>query len=223
MGDMTADAERALPPRDPDRPGRLLRAEHDTLLPLLRAAPGPDFDLPTACPDWSVRDVLAHCSAVLSRVITGQLNDFTPELNEVDVAERRSWPLPRLLDELAGGWQEAGPVMGAGSPRLDIIALGVWVHGGDARDALGQPQAYGRGEFGDAAVLLAGFARYRKIPRTEVALPGATLDLGVSQPGRPAASLRTSPDTLIRLIAGRPASTADYDLTGAAAAELVVF
>jgi len=223
MGHMTAAAESPLPPRDPVRPDRLLRAEHDTLLPLLRGTPGPDFDRPTACPDWSVRDVLAHCSAVLNRVITGQLNDFTPELNEVDVAERRGWPLPRLLDELAGGCQAAGPVMGAGSPRLDIIALGVWVHGGDVRDALGEPHAYGRDGFGDAAVLLAGFARYCKIPRTEVLLPETTLDLGVSLPGRPAASLRTSPDTLIRLIAGRPASAADYELTGAAAAELVVF
>jgi uncharacterized protein (TIGR03083 family) len=223
MGDMTAPAEPALPPRDPDRAGRLLHAEHDTLLPLLRSMPGPGFDRPTACPDWSVRDVLAHCSAVLSRVIADQLNDFTPELNEVDVAERRSWPPSRLLDELAGAYQAAGPVMGAGSPRLDIIALGVWVHGGDVRDALGEPLAYGRAEFGDAAVLLAGFARYRKIPRTEVLVPGGTLDLGVSQPGRPAASLRTSPDTLIRLIAGRPASTGDYELTGATAAELVVF
>jgi uncharacterized protein (TIGR03083 family) len=223
MGDMTAAAESTLPTRDPDRPNRLLRAEHDTLLPLLRGTASPDFNRTTACPDWSVRDVLAHCSAVLNRVITGQLNDFTPELNEVDVAERRSWPLPRLLDELASGCQAAGPVMGAGSPRLDIIALGVWVHGGDVRDALGEPQPYGRAGFGDAAVLLAGFAWYRKIPRTEVLLPDTSLDLGVSQPGRPAARLRTGPDTLIRLIAGRPASAADYELTGAGAAELVVF
>jgi hypothetical protein len=49
--------------RDPERPARLLRAEHDALLPILRRAAGPAFDRPTACPGWSVRDVLAHCGA----------------------------------------------------------------------------------------------------------------------------------------------------------------
>jgi len=46
--------------RDPDRPARLLRSEHDALLPILRRTPDPDFDRPTACPGWSVRDVLAQ-------------------------------------------------------------------------------------------------------------------------------------------------------------------
>jgi len=48
-------------------PARLLRAEHDALLPILHRTPEPAFDLPTACPAWSVRDVLAHCSAPPSR------------------------------------------------------------------------------------------------------------------------------------------------------------
>jgi uncharacterized protein (TIGR03083 family) len=223
MDGVTAPAEPAPQPRDLDGPARLLRVEHDTLVPLLRGTPDRDFDRPTACPDWPVRDVLAHCSAVLNRVITGQLNDFTAELNEVDVAQRRGWPLPRLLDELTDGYLRAGPLVSQGSGQLGIIALGVWVHGGDVRDALGEPSAYGRDGFSDAARLLAGFARYRKIPLTEVALPGTTVTLGASQPGRPAASLRTSPETLIRLTAGRPADPADYQLHGATAAELVVF
>lgn len=222
MAGVTAPAESASPRSDPDLPARLLHAEHDTLLPLLRAAPEEAFGQPTACPDWPVRDVLAHCAAVLTRVITGQLNEFTPDLNELDVAERRSWPLPRLLDELADGYRTAGPLMSEGL-RPGIIALGVWVHGGDVRDALGEPQPYGREGFSDAVVPLAGFARYRKIPLTEVTLPGMTLTLGASQPGRPPASLRTSPESLIRLMAGRPADSADYQLDGATEAELIVF
>src|SRR6202042_2176209 len=83
--------------RDPQRPERLLRAEHDSLLPILRRAAAPALDPPTPCPGWSVRDGLAHCSAALTRVVTGRLHAFTPELNEIDVAERRGWPLPRLL------------------------------------------------------------------------------------------------------------------------------
>jgi hypothetical protein len=52
--------------RDPERPARLLRADYDLFLPILRRAPELEFGRPTACPGWSVRDVLAHCSAVLA-------------------------------------------------------------------------------------------------------------------------------------------------------------
>jgi hypothetical protein len=41
--------------RDPQRPGRLLRAEHGSLLPILRRTAEPAFDRPTACPAWSRR------------------------------------------------------------------------------------------------------------------------------------------------------------------------
>jgi hypothetical protein len=89
-----------------------------------------------------VRDVLAHCGAALTRVMTHRLHAFTPELNEIDVAERREWPLPELLRELADGYLGAGPVIGAAGGRLDVIALGEWLHGGDVRAALGESLAY---------------------------------------------------------------------------------
>ena len=77
------------PARDPHRPARLLQAERDALLPILHRTPDRAFDRPTACPGWSVRDVLAHCAAALSRVAAGNLHAFTPALNELDVAKRR--------------------------------------------------------------------------------------------------------------------------------------
>jgi uncharacterized protein (TIGR03083 family) len=209
--------------RDPERPARLLSAEHDALLPVLRRADGTVFDGPTACPGWSVRDVLAHCGAVLSRVTTGRLNAFTPELNEIDVAERRGWPLPDVLSELASGYLEAGPVIGAAGGRLDVIALGEWLHGGDVRAALGEPLAYASGGFADACVLLGDWTRRRAVPLVEVTLPGSTLRLGAPAPGRPAATLRTGHATVMRLFAGRQADPADYQLAGAAPDELVVF
>jgi uncharacterized protein (TIGR03083 family) len=209
--------------RDPQRPERLLRAEHDTLLPILHQTPEAAFGHPTACPEWSVRDVIAHCGAALTRVATGRLHAFTPELNELDVAPRRDWPLPRLLSELERGYTDAGPVIAGAGGRLDAVALGEWVHGGDVRDALGQPLAYASDGFEDACALLAERARRRAVPLVEVSLPDGGLRLGVPVPGRPPATLVTGRATLMRLFAGRPAGPADYQLSGAAPAELVVF
>jgi len=209
--------------RDPQRPARLLRAEHDALLPILRQTPEEAFGNPTACPGWSVRDVLAHCGGALTRVATGTLHAFTPELNEIDVTQRRDWPLPRLLSELERGYLEAGPVIAEAGGRLDPIALGEWIHGGDVRGALGEPLAYESDGFEDACALLAGWTRRQKVPLVEVALPGAALRLGVPVPGRPPATMVTGRATLMRLIAGRPTEPAEYQLTGAVPEDLVVF
>jgi uncharacterized protein (TIGR03083 family) len=209
--------------RDPQRPERLLRAEHDQLLPILHRTPQAAFGNPTACPGWSVRDVLAHCGAALARAATGRLHAFTPELNELDVAQRRDWPLPRLLSELERGYLDAGPVIAAAGGRLDAIALGEWIHGGDVRDALGEPLAYASDGFEDACALLAERARRRAVPLVEVSLPDYALRLGVPVPGRAPATLVTGCATLMRLFAGRPAGPADYQLSGAVPGELVIF
>jgi uncharacterized protein (TIGR03083 family) len=216
----TDDASQA---RDPQRPERLLRAEHGALLPILRRTPEPDFGRPTACPAWSVRDVLAHCAAALTRVAEDRLHAFTPELNEIDVAQRRDWPLPKLLSELERGYLEAGPVMASAGGRLDAIALGEWVHGGDVRAALGESLAYESDGFDDACVLLAAWTRRQELPLVEVSLPERTLRLGVPAPGRAPATLVTGRATLMKLCAGRPAEPAGYQLSGAAPEELAVF
>ena len=193
------------------------------MLPILRQTPEEAFGNPTACPGWSVRDVLAHCAAALTRVATGTLHSFTPELNEIDVAQRRDWPLPRLLSELERGYLEAGPAIAEAGGRLDPIALGEWIHGGDVRGALDEPLAYESDGFEDACALLAEWTRRLKVPLTEVDLPGTALRLGVPVPGRPEATLVTDRATLMRLFAGRPTEPAEYQLTGAVPEDLVVF
>ncbi|MGH3400350.1 MAG: maleylpyruvate isomerase family mycothiol-dependent enzyme [Streptosporangiaceae bacterium] len=221
---MTANAPaEPAPARDPHRPARVLQAERDALLPILQRTQERAFDRPTACPGWSVRDVLAHCAAVFSRVATGNLNAFTPALNEIDVAERREWPLADVLSELTAGYQEAGPVIAAAGGRLDVIALGEWLHGGDVRDALGEPLAYASDGFDDACALLGDWTRRRAVPLVEARLSGRADTFGVAQPDRAPATLVTSRPTLMRLFAGRPADASDYQLTGATPAELVVF
>ena len=207
----------------PERGARLLLAERDALLPLLRQTPAGAFDLPTACPGWSVRDVLAHCSAALAMAASGELHAFTPADNEADVAARRPWPLADLLAELERGYEAAAPAITAAAGQLDGIAIGEWIHGGDVRDAIGAPGAYASAGFADACVLLADRSRRRRTPLTEASLPGASLSLGVTADGRPPARLVTDEATLMRLYAGRPADPARYQLTGAEQAELVIF
>ena len=214
--------EPAGPTRDPDRPARLLRAEHDALLPILHRTPAPDFDRPTACPGWSVRDVLAHCAA-LSRATSGNLHAFTPALNEIDVAERRPWPLADILSELAAGYLQAGKAVTEAGGKLDALALGEWLHGGDVRDALGEPLAYASDGYGDACALLADRTRRKATPLLTAHLPGSALTLGAPRHDRPPATLHATRPALMRLFAGRPADSSDYQLTGATTAELVVF
>ena len=218
-----SDPAEPVPARDPHRPARLLRAERDALVPILQRTPDRAFDRPTACPGWSVRDVLAHCAAALSRVAAGNLHAFTPALNELDVAERRTWPLAAVLAELSAGYQEAGTAITAAGGTLDVIALGEWLHGGDIRDALGEPLAYASDGFDDACTLLSDWTRHEAIPLVKAHIPGSTRTLGVAQQDRAPATLRTTRPTLMRLFAGRPADASDYQLTGATAAELIVF
>jgi uncharacterized protein (TIGR03083 family) len=221
---MHPEPEAVVPAPDPERPVRLLHAERDTLLPGLDSLPAAAFDLPTACAGWSVRDVLAHCAAALSRVIADDLHAFTPDLNELDVSERRQWPLGQILAELASGYEHAGAAMAAARGELDVIALGEWLHGGDVRAALGQPLAYASAGFDDACALLADWARRSAVPLVEANLAGGTtLRLGIVVEGRPQARLITDNATLMRLFAGRPADPKSYQLTGATADELIVF
>jgi uncharacterized protein (TIGR03083 family) len=116
--------------RDPELPGRLLAIERDALIPLLRSRPDEDFALATtACPGWTVRDVLAHCSSALIRVVDRRFEKgvFSPECNDRDIAERGDWSMGEVIDELERGMTEAGPVIAKAGGVLDPVALGVGV------------------------------------------------------------------------------------------------
>jgi len=128
--------------------------------------------------------VLAHCAAALSRVTAGNLHAFTPALNEIDVAERRRWPLTDILSELRAGYLAAGKVITEAGGKLDVLALGEWLAGGDIRDALGEPLAYASDGFDDACALLADRTRRKATPLLKAYLPGSTLTLGLAQQNR---------------------------------------
>ncbi|MCD9902890.1 maleylpyruvate isomerase family mycothiol-dependent enzyme [Streptomyces sp. MT29] len=222
------------PVRDPELPGLLLRTERDVFLPLLRATPESAYALRTACPGWTVRHVLAHCAAALTRVVEDRLEEgvFSPESNERDIEERDGLPLPALLDELERGMTEAGPVIAAAGGKLDGVALGEWVHAGDVREAWGLDGAYAGRGLAYALGLLEGVAYRKEMPQivADVDLDvdlegwGAPRPLGVPSPeGRPAGRYHGDGPTLTRLYANRPLVGTWYELHGVREGDLHLF
>lgn len=212
--------------RDPELPGLLLRTERDALLPLLRSAAGSDFGLRTACPGWTVRDVLAHCGSVLSRVVESRFEPdvFGPECNDRDIAERADWTDAQVVDELERGMTEAGSVIAEAGGVLDGVGLGEWVHAGDVREAWGLEGAYRGAGLTHALALLERFAR-RKTPLLIARLEdsGQELVLGTERDDRAPGRYRGDGATLIRLCAGRPLVGTRYELAGMKESELNVF
>ncbi|MEU5676834.1 MULTISPECIES: maleylpyruvate isomerase family mycothiol-dependent enzyme [Streptomyces] len=215
--------------RDPERPGRLLAAERDELLPLLRSRTDADFALPVAaCPGWTVRDVLAHCSSALTRAVENRFERgvFSPESNDRDIAERADWTNAQVLDELERGMTEAGPVIGRAGGVLDMLALGEWVHAGDVRVALGEPGAYAGRGLPEALALLSTLTRDRgHVPlHADLDDVDEPLKLGGASGERPPGRFIGDAPTLVRLYAGRPVEDGNgYELAGVEAAELNLF
>ncbi|MFE9922358.1 maleylpyruvate isomerase family mycothiol-dependent enzyme [Streptomyces sp. NPDC005774] len=214
--------------REPGLPGRLLTVERDALVPLLRGRAEKDFALPVvACPGWTVRDVLAHCSAALTRVVESRFEKgvFSPASNERDIAERGAWSNQRVVDELERGMTGAGAVIAGAGGLLDILALGEWVHGGDVREALGEPGAYAGAGLPYALDLLAHVTGTMGHLPLHADLDDADepLRLGGVSGERPLARYIGDGATLVRLYAGRSVKGASYELAGAEAAELNIF
>ena len=214
--------------RDPELPGRLLTIERDLLIPLLRTRPDADYALPTsACPGWTVRDVLAHCSAALTRVVDGRFEKgvFSPESNARDIAERADWTNAQVVDELERGMTAAGPVIAEAGGALDRVALGEWVHAGDVRETLGEPGAYAGGGLQHALHLLAWITQDRgHLPlHADLDDVDEPLRLGDVSGERPPARYIGDAATLVRLYAGRPLPAAGYELAGAEKGELNIF
>ncbi|WP_327717809.1 maleylpyruvate isomerase family mycothiol-dependent enzyme [Streptomyces sp. NBC_00490] len=214
--------------RDPELPGLLLTTERDALIPLLRSRPDQDFALPTAgCPGWTVREVLAHCSSALMRVVESRFEKgvFSPECNDRDIAERADWTNARIVDELERGMTEAGPAIAKAGGVLDLVAVGEWVHGGDVRDVLGEPGAYAGPGLPHALALLTRITREQgRLPlHADLDDVDEPLTLGAVSGERTPARFIGDAATLVRLYAGRPVEGRTFELAGAEAAELNIF
>ena len=178
-----------------------------------------DRDLVTACDPWTIRDVLAHCSGSMLRVIEDRTHGFTPEENEIDVAERRTWEFDRVRDELHVTAEPTAARIDAAAGPLDGLGLGVWVHSGDIREALGIEDAYS----GPGAELALGLLeeRSRRLKFEVVAdVDGHEVLLGS---GERSGTLTCDLDTFVRLVGGRTADQGRYEISGVEPGGLVLF
>ena len=97
-----------------------LRAERDATLTIAKSLTDDEWNAPSDCEGWAVRDVIAHMGSVLHGVadpsVMPDMSGGTEGAMEIPVAERRSWTIEDVVAEyetysgqiadLAAGLQE---------------------------------------------------------------------------------------------------------------------
>lgn len=194
----------------------LLLVEAAAIEPILQGAEELDFDLPTVCTGWSVRDVMAHCAAALTRTAAGDLHSFSKEENQADVDARRGQSPGQILAELLIGYETAAAAIDDAGGVLDGIGLGEWMHGGDIRAALGLAGAYESEGVELALELLIERSHMQSRPAVKVELGDRTLGFGV---GDADTVLRTDAATFVRICGGREPDAARFTLEGPGSVE----
>lgn len=159
------------------------------------------------CPEWSVRDVIAHVTGVCADVLAGRMDGVTTEpWTAAQVTTRKDTPLPEILAE----WAEVAPQVEAMAPHFPSRVDEQWVldlttHEQDIRGALGAPGARDAagllvGVDFAATVALAASIQGRGLPALRVIAGDKDWVLG---DGEPAARVEGSPFELLRSMTGR--------------------
>lgn len=178
-----------------------------------------------ACPDWTVRDLVAHLAGVAEDsegggFFAGALDAWADPTVAADrerwtadhVRTRSALPTGTLLDDLEHHGVELVRSLRSGNGRASRVpgwmigapAADLAVHVGDLREALGL------GSDADTAIWSFGFGQYRSWLRArlvQLALPPLLLTDGESAwsmgRGEPAATVLAHRDELFRMISGR--------------------
>ncbi|WP_270888766.1 maleylpyruvate isomerase family mycothiol-dependent enzyme [Pedococcus sp. 5OH_020] len=194
-----------------DLPGLVAAYQQTTqaVIDLGRSCGDADFDLPTACPGWSVKDQISHVVGLESWLHTGETPSATvPHYAHVrneagrfverSVEVRRTMLGAKVVDELetvvarrveqfsAPEMTLETPVRGAWGPgpageSLKTRILDIWTHEQDIRQALGRP---GNLDSGGAAVFMSVLfdALPRLVARDAAIEPGNVVIFDVTGP-----------------------------------------
>jgi uncharacterized protein (TIGR03083 family) len=192
----------------------LARQEREQFAELLAGLTAQQWDAPTLCERWRVRDVVAHVVGYDELSPTGLVRRFAKgwllinKINELGVAEYSDVPVERLLELVRAHVQPAGLTAGFGG----LIALtDGMVHQQDIRRALGLPRTIPADrlrtalDFARTAPLIRGAWRARGVRLVATDLDWAAgRGPAVHGPG----------EALLMAMAARPAALADLDGPG---------
>ena len=159
------------------------------------------------CPQWNVRDVIAHVTGVCADVLAGNIEGVATEpWTAAQVARRKDTPLAEILAE----WSEVAPQVEAIAPGFPARVDEQWIldlttHEHDIRGALSCPG--GRDSSGvlvgvdfAATMGMAASLSGRGLPALRVKAGDREWVVG---DGEPAASVEAPPFELFRAMTGR--------------------
>lgn len=195
----------------------ILGAEVEAIAEVLQGAATEEFERDTPLPGWNVRDVIAHCGSVLTRLRDQNLLGFTPEDNETDVVVRRDWSLDDVVNEYLEGLDGFLAMAEAAPVALDGLARGMWIHGGDIRAGLGRDDAYAGAGIEEVLNLIGETFAERDLPTIAADLGNGARNFGS---GEPVATISCDPATFVRVVCGRSPDPDAYTLAGVAIDEL---
>jgi uncharacterized protein (TIGR03083 family) len=194
----------------------LARQEREQFAELLGGLSADQWDAPTLCERWRVRDVIAHVIGYDELSRTGLVRRFAKgwfllnKINEVGVAEYSDSSPEQLLELVRTHAEPAGLTAGFGG----LIALtDGMIHQQDIRRALGLPRTIPQDrlraalDFARTAPLIRGAWRARG-----VRLVATDLDWTAGR----GPEVRGPGEALLMAMAARPAALADLDGPGKA-------
>jgi uncharacterized protein (TIGR03083 family) len=159
-----------------------------------------------ACPDWSVKDLLAHVVGITSDVVSGNVEGVgSDEWTSKQIAARRDHGVEQLLAE----WDSIAPMVESAIDSIPKWMAGMIVgdlvtHEHDLRGAI---KVSGARDSSGVAVALDTYARFfgrrikdRDIPALEVRAGDHSWQLGN---GEPQASVAGEPFEVLRGLTGR--------------------
>jgi uncharacterized protein (TIGR03083 family) len=148
-------------PRTDVVPG--LVAELEAFGALIGPLSAAEWEQPTRCEGWAVRDVASHVVGSMADVVSGQLEGLgSPEATAREVAERKGRGPAELVQELEAvtklaadiaaafddaSWEAPGPSGYEGTLGQGVEALwyDTYIHADDVRAALGRTSVRGPG------------------------------------------------------------------------------
>ena len=214
--------------------GDVYRAGRQRITEVVRGLPPETLDKTVpACPEWTVKDTLAHLSGVCADIVNGNIEGVaTDPWTAAQVAARKDWPLDQLLEEWDQMASQVEPIVQFFPGRVGSqFILDMSTHEADIRHAVGAPGARDT-ENVDIAVRMmveTGFAASvakRGLPPLEVVAGDHRWVLGAAD-AAPAADTEEGIKAAINREAGRVLNggepNLDPDLTPAATIKIEPF